>query len=172
VPVHAQPAQRLVPEQSVITFVSRQMGVPVEGSFGRFDGQIAFDAKQPERSRIGVTVDLASVKIGDDTTSAELRKPGWFDTAKYPQASFVSGTVKALGGNRYQVAGQFSLKGRTQPITLAVTLRPQGALTFAEGGFTLKRLDWRIGDGEWNDVSLVANEVDVKFRLALSGLAP
>jgi polyisoprenoid-binding protein YceI len=70
------------------------------------------------------------------------------------------------------VAGQLTLKGVARELVVPVQLAPAGAgLSAASGSFTLKRLDFRIGDGDWNDPSLVANEVLVKFRLVLSGLA-
>ncbi len=47
--------QKLVPAQSEIVFVSRQMGVPVEGRFKKFDAQIAFDPAKPATSRIAST---------------------------------------------------------------------------------------------------------------------
>jgi len=53
-----------------------------------------------------------------------------------------------------------------------VTLTQSGGATTANGAFTVKRLDFRIGDGEWKDVSVVANEVQVKFKLALTGVGP
>ena len=49
---------------------------------------------------------------------------------------------------------------------------PAGPASTAVGSFTLKRLDFKIGDGEWADTSMVANDVTVKFKLALSGMAP
>jgi polyisoprenoid-binding protein YceI len=42
----ASSATKLIPEQSVIAFTSKQMGVPVDGRFGKFDAQISFDPKQ------------------------------------------------------------------------------------------------------------------------------
>ena len=50
-PAFAQ--QKLVPEQSEITFVSKQMGVPVEGRFKKFDAQVAFD---PAKLATGVSM--------------------------------------------------------------------------------------------------------------------
>ena len=47
---------------------------------------------------------------------------------------------------------------------------PAGATGTAVGQFTVKRNDYRIGEGEWTDASLVAHEVQVRFRIALSGL--
>ena len=57
-PVQAQ--QKVVPAQSEIGFVSRQMGVPVDGKFRKFDAQVAFYPKQPAAAKIGFTIDLAS----------------------------------------------------------------------------------------------------------------
>jgi polyisoprenoid-binding protein YceI len=57
-------------------------------------------------------------------------------------------------------------------VVVPVTLTQSAGVTRAVGSFTLKRLDFKIGDGEWNDVSLVANEVVVNIKLALTGIAP
>jgi polyisoprenoid-binding protein YceI len=51
-----------------------------------------------------------------------------------------------------------------------VTLSAAGANHTATGAFTIKRLEFRIGDGEWADTSMVADEVQVTFKLALAGL--
>jgi polyisoprenoid-binding protein YceI len=167
-PLQAQ--QHLVPAKSEITFVSRQMGVPVEGRFRRFDAQVAFDPKKPEAAKITIAIDLASVSLGTAETEAELAKPEWFGTRQFPKATFESSAVKAAGGGRFDVAGKLAIKGNTRDIVVPVTLAPAGADTAASGRFVIKRQDFRIGDGEWNDTSLVANEVQVRFKLTLSGV--
>jgi len=53
-----------------------------------------------------------------------------------------------------------------------VTLTQAGGLTTATGSFVLKRLDFKIGEGEWSDTSVVANDVQVRFKLQLQGLGP
>lgn len=163
------PAQ-LVAAQSEVTFTSRQMGVPVDGRFRRFDAQVQFDPRKPETARIALKVDLASISMGAPESEAEVVKPEWFNTAKFPQATFTSTAVKALGGGKFEVAGQFALKGVTRDIVVPVTLAAAGANTVATGGFTLKRLDHRIGEGEWSDTSMVANDVAVKFKLTFTGI--
>src|SRR5438046_1847489 len=75
--------QKLLPAQSDISFVSKQMGVPVEGKFKRFDAQLAFDPKKPEAAKIAMTIDLASVSLGTAETEAELAKPDWFATKQF-----------------------------------------------------------------------------------------
>lgn len=172
----AAPAQQaLVPGQSEVSFVSRQMGVPVSGRFARFSARVAFEPSRPEAAQIAFTVDTASAALGSSDTEAELRKPEWLDVARFPSAQFQSSQLRALGGGRYEVTGTLTLKGAPRPLTFLMTLTqaasPPG-LTRAEGGFVVKRLDHRVGAGEWGDVNLVADEVQVRFRLALSGVAP
>jgi polyisoprenoid-binding protein YceI len=162
--------QKLLPAQSQITFVSKQMGVPVEGQFKRFDAQVAFDPKKPEAATIALGIDLASVSLGVAETEAELAKPDWFASKQFPQASFQSTAVKPLGGGKFDVAGKLSLKGTSRDIVVPVTLAQAGASTTATGAFTLKRLDFRIGEGDWKDTSMVANDVQVKFKLTLAGV--
>jgi polyisoprenoid-binding protein YceI len=162
--------QKLVPAQSEISFTSKQMGVPVDGKFNKFDAQLAFDPKRPDASKVSFTVDLTSVNIGNADTEKELRNPGWFDSAKVPAATFTSSGIKALGAGKFEIAGKLSIKNLTQNVLVPVTLTQKDGTTRADGSFTLKRLDFKIGDGEWNDVSLVANEVIVKIKLALTGI--
>jgi polyisoprenoid-binding protein YceI len=164
--------QKVVPAQSEISFTSRQMGVPVDGKFRKFDAQVAFDPKKSETSTIGFTIDLASVSLGAAETEAEVVKPDWFNTKAFPQATFQSSSVKPLGGNRFEVAGKLAIKGATKDVVVPVQLAQAGPTTTATGAFTIKRLDFKIGDGDWKDTSMVANDVQVKFKLALTGVAP
>jgi polyisoprenoid-binding protein YceI len=68
------------------------------------------------------------------------------------------------------MSGKFTLKGQSRDLTVPVTLAQAGGQSIASGSFVVKRLDFRIGDGDWSDTSLVANDVQVRFKLALSGL--
>jgi polyisoprenoid-binding protein YceI len=166
----ASAQQKLAAAQSEIAFTSRQMGVPVDGKFTRFDAQLTFDPKKPETSKVAFTVDLTSVSIGSAEVETELAKPGWFDTKKQPQATFQSTTFKPTGGGKYDVAGKLAIKGQSQDVVVPVAVQQSGTNATATGSFTLKRLAYKIGDGEWNDTSIVADEVQVRFKLALTGL--
>jgi len=163
-------AQQLVAAASEIAFTSKQMGVPVDGKFRKFDAQIGFDPKKPEAAKIGLTIDLASVSLGAAESDAEIVKADWFDTAKFPQATFQSTAVKAAGPAKYEMTGKLTIKGTTQNVVVPFALTQAGANTTATGAFVIKRLDFRIGDGDWKDTSMVANDVQVKFKLALTGI--
>lgn len=167
----ASSGAQLQAAQSELSFTSRQMGVPVDGRFKRFDAKLSFDPKKPEAALVAFSIDLASVALGAPELEAELAKAAWFDSKKLPQASFTSSAVKATGPAKFEVSGKLSIKGQTRDIVVPISLSQAGGLTTASGSFVLKRLEFKIGDGEWADTSMVANEVQVKFKLAFTGIA-
>lgn len=166
----AQAEQKLVPAQSEIAFASKQMGVTVDGRFKKFDAQIAFDPAKPEASKIGFTIDTGSATVGAPESDAELPKPSWFNTVKFPQATFQSGAVKKVAPGKFEVAGKLSIKGNVRDVVVPVALTQAGAVTTATGAFVLKRLAFKIGENEWADTAMVADDVQVKFKLALTGV--
>ncbi|HEY9108008.1 MAG TPA: YceI family protein [Roseateles sp.] len=163
VPAHAATLQ---PDKSDLSFTFKQMGVPVDGKFKKFEAQLDFDAKKPEAGKIAFTVDLASVSLGDASFDAEVGKAPWFDTKRNGKATFVSTGIKPTGSAKYDVAGKLTIKGAVRDIVVPITLT-NGV---ASGAVPIKRLDFKIGDGEWADTSVVANDVTVKFKLAFAGL--
>ena len=169
-PASAFAQQKLVPAQSDISFVTKQMGVPLEGHFKKFDAQISFDTAKPDAAKIAFTVDTGSATLGAPESDAELPKAAWFNVPKFPQATFQSASVKSLGGGKYQVTGKLTIKGNVKDVDVPVTLTQAAGVTTAVGQFALKRLTYKIGEGEWADPSMVADDVQVKFRLAISGM--
>ncbi len=162
--------QKLLPAQSDIAFVFKQMGVSVEGNFKKFDAKINFDAAKLAASQVAFTVDIASATLGSPEIDAELPKSDWFNTAKFPQATFASSGFKALGGGKYDVSGKLTIKGQSQDVVVPITMTQTGAVTTATGAFPIKRLVFKIGENDWTDTSLVANDVQIKFKLALNGV--
>jgi polyisoprenoid-binding protein YceI len=55
-------------------------------------------------------------------------------------------------------------------VVVPVAITQSGATSTASGSFVIKRLDFKIGEQEWADTTVVANDVTVKFKLALTGL--
>ena len=168
-PLSALAQQALVPAQSEVSFVSRQMGVPVEGKFKTFSAQVAFDPAKLATSQIAFTVDTGSADISREA-NAELPKATWFNVAAFPKATFQSSSIKRLDASKFEVTGKLSIKGLSSDVVVPVTLAQNGATTTATGAFPIKRLAFRIGEKEWADTSMVADEVQVKFKIALTGV--
>lgn len=154
--------------RSEIRFVIKQMNVPVEGGFKRFNVTADFDVAKPEQGMFRVEVDAAGIDTGSDEGDAEARRPAWFDAARHPKAVFVSKNIRRDGPGRFVMTGDLTVKGRTRPLSVPLVLtaqRPGGWL--ASGRFALKRTDFDIGGGEWADPSVVANDIDGRFKLLL-----
>ena len=156
---------QLQPAKSAVSFVYKQMNVPVEGGFKRFKGELRFDPARPEAAKTTLEIELASVDTGFAEGNDEVQGRLWFDSKNHPVARFVSTSVKPLGGNRYEVAGKMSIKGRTLDVKTPATFRQAGNSGVFEGAFVLKRADYGIGEGMWADFGTVANEVEIRFRM-------
>jgi polyisoprenoid-binding protein YceI len=156
---------------SEIVFTTRQMGVPVEGRFLKFSANVALDPKSPQSGEVSLVIDTTSARFGAAELDAELPKPGWLDAVRFPQASFQSTAIKPAPAGGFDVQGKLTIKGQARDIAVPVRLQQSaGGLTQASGSFTVKRLDFAVGTGEWRDTSLLANDVQVRFRLVFSNL--
>ena len=170
-PVAAASAQKLLPAQSSIHFTSTQMGVPVQGRFTRMSGTVQFDAKNLAATRIAIDVPVASATLDSEDADAELPKADWFDADAFPQASFVLNDAKAIGQGQYEVQGSLRIKGLSLPIKSSVQMTQNQGITWASGSFRISRLAYKIGAGPWGDTSVVADPVDVKYKIAISGIS-
>ena len=167
----AQAAQALVPAQSAVNFEAKQMGVPLKGHFKKFDGQVAFNPAKPEAGSVQLNIDTGSATMGVKENDVELPKADWFNVAKFPKASFVSTAIKPLGGDKYTVAGKLTIKGVTQNVQMPVTIAKAGANLVASGSLPIKRTAFKVGDGDWSDTSMVADEVAISFKVTVSGVS-
>jgi polyisoprenoid-binding protein YceI len=166
-PAHAQ---QVDPDASELVFVTEQMGVLVEGRVQHWAAQVALDPRKPEAGQVDLRIRMDSVAFAAPEVTAEAHRAVWLDTARYPQAVFQSTAVREAGSGLYEMSGRLTLKGQTHEVTVPVSLAQSGASGTATGSFMLKRSDFGIGEGEATSPSLVAREVQVRFRLALSGL--
>jgi len=158
----------VLPAGSAVSFISRQMGVPVQGSFGKFSAQIAFDPAKPEQGRAQIAVDLASIDAGSSDANDEVKGKAWFDVRSYPTATFVASSVKALGGGRYEARGRMTIKGRSVDLVAPFSAKPVGATLSLEGDLPISRKQYGIGEGSWSDPSVVADEVQIHFHFTLA----
>lgn len=153
------------PAKSSVSATFRQMGVPVEAKFNRFTAQIDYDAAKPENAKASVDIEVASFDLGDPDYNSEVRKKEWFNAAQFPKAGFVSTKISAAGAGRLQVSGKLTLKGKTADVSFPMTVKKEGNAQLFEGSLPIRRLAFGIGEGEWKDTSIVADEVVIKFRV-------
>jgi len=149
----------------VATFT--QQHAPVDAPFKVFSGSIDYDAAHPEATQASLRVDVGSLELGDADASAELRKPAWFDYAHFPEARFHSTSARRTADGRLEVTGTLELKGRAQPVTVAVSVQSGGAARSFDGSFELSRKAFGIGDPAWDGV--LDDRVRLRFHLQAAG---
>lgn len=168
VPAWAGEFSVVVPEKSALTFVAKQMNVPVEGGFKKFSALVAFDPAKPETGKAQIEIDLASVDAGSADADQEVKGKAWFNVRDYPTAKFVASEVKSLGGNRYQASGKMTIKGKTREVVAPFATKLDAGMLLIDGSIPILRLQYGVGDGTWADTATVADEVQVRFHLTLT----
>lgn len=153
--------QMIAPESS-IKFSSIYTGDSFDGHFGSFETKIKFDPKDLSNSIIRATIDLASVDAGEIERTEALPGKEWFYVKSFPKAVFESNTFTHIDGDKYEVSGEFTLRGTTKQLSFPFTLHIEDGTAEMQGAFTLNRRDFNVGTGMWKSASDVAHEVDVK----------
>ncbi len=118
-PAFAQRATYAIdPQHSQVDFGIKHMGIStVHGRFAIKDGQIDLDPANVIGSSVMATIDVTSVDTGESARDGHLRSPDFFDTAKFPSATFKSTKITKTGEG-YDVIGDLTLHGVTKPVTL------------------------------------------------------
>lgn len=150
---------------STLSFTGKQADAEFTGRFTKFLPVVEFDSAKPQDAHITVTVDMASATIDDRDKQDSLPTEDWFNSAKFPTATFTSTAVKASGSSTYTADGNLTLLGTTKPVQLEFTFLPNSKGATVDGTTTINRKDFNVGQGEWKSDEWIAYPVAVKFHL-------
>jgi polyisoprenoid-binding protein YceI len=89
-------------------------------SFKNTTGKVVFDAEAKTGS-VDITIDMKAVNTGFEVFDGHLQGEDFFDTAKFPTATFKSTKVVFEGDKPKTVEGNLTIKGVTKSVTLTVT---------------------------------------------------
>ncbi len=156
-------AQAIKAQQSTLVASFRQQAVTVDAPFKRFDGSIQYDPAHAGDTRATLHVDTTSLDIGDEDSDAEVRGVAWLDSAHYPMATFESTRITPRDAQHFDATGNLTIKGRTRPVTMIVSVAPAARGYVYDGSFELSRRDFGIGDPQWD--SVLDDRVLVRFHL-------
>jgi polyisoprenoid-binding protein YceI len=151
--------------KSAVTIVFKQLNVPVNASFRKFNAQIDFDSTKPEAAKASVAIDIASFDLGEPEYNKEVLKKEWFNAAQFPKATFVATSIKPAAAGKFEVVGKLSIKGTTSDVHFPLTVKKEGAAQIFDGALPIKRLTYNIGEGDWKDTDMVADEVVIRFHV-------
>lgn len=115
----AKTAWTLDPVHSSIGFAVKHMAIStIKGRFGRFEANIDFDPKHPERSSGEVKMAVASIDTRDEGRDGHLRSPDFLDAEKHPWIYFKSRRIEPRAGDHYDVVGDLTIRGVPREVVL------------------------------------------------------
>jgi polyisoprenoid-binding protein YceI len=151
--------------KSTVHVTFKQMNVPVQAQFKKFTATIDYNSAKPENSKAQVEIDAGSLNLPAPEYNAEVLKKEWFNAAQFPKASFTSTAMKSSGPGKLDVTGNLTIKGKTVLVSFPLSIKTEGKSNSFEGSLPIKRLTFNIGEGEWKDTSMIADEVMIKFKV-------
>lgn len=163
------------PAHSSIGFTVRHaMVTNVRGTFAEHEGALHLDGSDPSRSTASIEVKIASVDTGIADRDGHLRSGDFFDAEAFPLMTFRSTEAAQLGGDKYRIAGELTIKDVTRP--LSIDLEFNGAATDPygnqrvgfEGSAEILRSDWGL---TWNAALetggvMVSDKVKLTFDIS------
>jgi polyisoprenoid-binding protein YceI len=157
------------PTHTQVEFTYSHMGFSnITGRFDTVQGEFLFDAADPTKSSVDITIPVDSISTGVDKLDEHLLKADFFDAATYSTATFKSTGVTAAGENALKVAGDLTIHGVTRPVVLDVVINKIGEHPMAKvpaAGFdattTILRSDYGVG----GYVPVVGDEVRIDITV-------
>jgi len=163
------------PAHSSIGFTVRHaMVTNVRGSFTDHEGTLTLDGSNPGASSASIDVKIASIDTGIADRDGHLRGGDFFDAEQFPVMSFRSTGAKELGGDKYRIIGDLTIKDVTRPLSIDLEFNgsatdPYGNQRIGfEGGAEILRSDWGL---TWNAALetggvMVSDKVKLTFDIS------
>ncbi|HKU74818.1 MAG TPA: YceI family protein [Pyrinomonadaceae bacterium] len=166
-PATAAQGQRYVitPQNSKVEFTGSKVTGKHDGAFQDFSGQIDY-AGNPEQSRVNITMKTDSLTTDTPDLTKHLKTPDFFDVAKFPEASFVSTSIKPGGekGASHTVTGNLTLHGVTKAVTFPATISVTPDVATVDSTFSINRKDFGINYAGQAD-NLIRDDVVLKLTI-------
>jgi polyisoprenoid-binding protein YceI len=175
VPAPAAPAGTPVPTwttvaaSSKIEFTGTLSGGDFTGQFPRFAAAIAFDPANLAGSRFRVEIETGSANTADADRDVALAGNDFFAASRWPKATYEASQFAATGPGLYQARGKLTIRGVARDVPVTFTFKPtaDGHSAALSGRASVHRLDFGVGQGEWQDTKWLGDEVRIRFDLTL-----
>lgn len=115
----AQPAQyKIDTTHTKAMWEAKHFGTSTNrGSWDKYEGDVTLD-KTAKTGKVELTIDMATINTGIAPFNAHLKKEDFFNVEKFPTAKFVGDKFKFEGDKVVEVAGNLTMLGKTNPVTL------------------------------------------------------
>jgi polyisoprenoid-binding protein YceI len=139
------------PDHTQIAWGINHLGFNVYyGIFGNPTGTLTLDPAKPETASVALTIPVDKVTTTSEKLNAHLKSADFFDTAKFPAATFKS-TGVVVDGLKAKITGDLTIKGITKTVVLDARFTGTGPNPMSkietvgfEARATIKRSDYGI----------------------------
>jgi len=131
----------LDPMHSEINFkVKHMMIANVSGGFTKFNVEATTEGNDFTNAKVNFTADVNSITTHNEQRDGHLKSPDFFDSAKFPEAKFVSTSITKKSDDEYTMHGNLTVKDVTKPISLHVNFGGIGKDPYGntKAGFTIE----------------------------------
>ncbi len=147
------------PTHTSVTFEAKHFGVSTNrGRWDKKEGSISFD-KTAKTGKAEITIDMTSINTGIGPFDGHLKSADFFDVANFPAAKFVGTGFKFEGDKVIEVAGELTMRGKTNPVTLKSSsfgcyINQRISREVCGGDFeaTIQRSQWGVSFGVANNM--------------------
>ena len=119
-------ALKIDADHSSVSFRVRHLFTKVQGRFQKLEGQIVFDEKTLDASRVNATIQAASIDTNVEARDKDLRSKRFFDVERYPTLTFVSSSITGVAGSKGQLRGTLSMHGVSKEVVLETEFLGKG----------------------------------------------
>lgn len=161
-----------------LEFVARHMLSKVRGRFTEFDGRVTI-GERPEDSSVEIEIAASSIQTNVEFRDTHLRSGDFLEADEYPTLTFRSTAVRPMGGSRFELVGDLTIKDLTKEVVLEAefagfgpTADGQGTVAFFSASTEIDREDWDItwnvavDTGGWLVGRQVRIEIDAEILLS------
>src|SRR5947209_7740595 len=109
------------PMHTQVEFSAKHLGMmTVRGHFAEVTAGGELYPDQPERSKVDVSINTASIRTHNEQRDNDLRSSYFLEIEKYPTITFKSTKIETKGKDKGILTGDLTIKGVTKPVTLNV----------------------------------------------------
>ena len=154
-------------EGSSLRFTFTQLGAASTGQFGAFTTALTYDEKNPAAGSLDVKIEIASLDTQDAERDEALKGADLFDVKGHPGATYVARSLARNAAGGLEAVGKLTLRGVSKDLRLPLTLKPTASGLELSGQATIKRLDYGVGQGEWQSTESVGDDVKIQYKVTM-----
>ena len=155
-------------DASSVGFIATYDEIPFEGRFEEFESVVHFDPSALDQASFKVNIVVASVNTDSPDRDEGMLEQEFFDAPQYPNATFTSTAfTKSTDKDGYEVIGDLIIKGISKPVSLGFTWEESDNAVRLQGQGVVRRTDFEIGTGDWEEDDTIGFNVRIVFDLSL-----